>query len=166
MKSRTLIGIGALVLTPFLAGCAPGQGKVSGQLTYNNKPVPGGLITFRPADPKQNSVSAELDAEGRFTAIVPEGEVLVSIDNRELEPRPTNLPSIPPDLPLSPEARAKIGKIAPPKPAEGDAKESDEVRRPRGRYLPIPEKYYLGETSGLKFTIKAGDQTLNIELTD
>src|SRR5262245_43100086 len=166
-RRRRLFGFWVgFALLPFLAGCAPGQGKVTGQVTYKGKPVPGGLVTFRPSDPKQNSVTAELDAEGRYSAVLPAGEVVVSIDNRELEPRPTGIPSLPPGLPIAPDVRAKIAKGTPPKEPEGDAKSGEDVRRPKGRYLPIPEKYYMAETSELKFTIKAGDQTLNIELTD
>ena len=164
---RLLIAGGfCVVSTLLLAGCAPGQGKVSGQVTYNGKPVPGGWITFLPVDSKQNSVPAELDADGKFTAVVPAGEVLVSIDNRELEPRPNDIPSLPPGIPLPPDVRSKIGKGSPAKATEGDGKSTEEYRRPKGRYLPIPEKYYQAETSGLKFTIKDGDQPLNVELTD
>ena len=155
-----------LALIPVVVGCAPGRGKVSGQVTYGGKPVPGGLVTFRPADPKENSVTAELDAEGRFSCVLPAGEVSVSIDNRELEPRPAGIPSVPAGLPIGGDVRAKIAKGPPPKEPNPDAKSGEEVRVPKGRYLPIPEKYYMLETSGLKFTIKDGDQPLNIELTD
>jgi len=167
-RGRRLLGFGVwFALLPIVAGCAPGRGKVSGQVTYNGKPVPGGLVTFRPADPKENSVTAELDTDGRFSVILPAGEVLVSIDNRELEPRQAGgIPSLPSGLPIAADVRAKIAKGPPPKAPEPDAKSGDDVRVPKGRYLPIPEKYYLAETSELKFTIKDGDQPLNIELKD
>ncbi|HKB00589.1 MAG TPA: hypothetical protein VKD90_00155, partial [Gemmataceae bacterium] len=70
----------------------------------------------------------------------------------------------PPGVPLSPEIRAKLGGGAPakgggrPKPKEAPAE--------AGKYVPIPEKYYLAETSGLKFTVKGGEQTEDFNLTD
>jgi hypothetical protein len=160
--------VGLALVFPVLAGCAPAIGKVSGKVTYKSQPVPGGYVTFRPADGRQNSVTAMLESDGRFATVeLPAGEVMVTIDNRELEPR-SGIPSLPPGLPLSPEMRAKLGsgKAAPPPPAEGAPASGEDVRRPSGRYLPIPTKYYDAETSGLKFTIKGGEQTLDIELTD
>ena len=160
---------GLALLLPVLAGCAPAIGKVSGKVTYKGQPVPGGFVTFRPVDGRQNAVTAMLEPDGRFPTVdIPAGEVLVTIDNRELEPR-SGIPSLPPNLPLSPETRSKLGsgKAAPPSPpAEGAPASGEDVRRPSGRYLPIPEKYYDAESSGLKFTIKGGEQTLEIELTD
>ena len=164
------IALGLCLCLPVLAGCAPGKGKVSGQVTYKGKAVPGGLVTFRPADGQHNSVTVPLDADGRFPAVeLPAGEVLVSIDNRELEPRPTFSGGVPPGVPLSPEAQAKLGKAkpAPPAPAaDGPPQTGEDVRRPTGRYVPIPEKYYDAETSGLKITVKGGDQVENLELVD
>src|SRR5262245_31436662 len=157
-----------VLLLPVVAGCAPAIGKVTGKVTYNGQPVPGGFVTFRPADARQNSITATLEPDGRFPTIeIPAGEVMVTIDNRELEPR-SGIPSLPPGLPLSPEMRAKLGsgKSAPTPPPEGAPRIGEDERRPSGRYLPIPVKYYDAETSGLKFTIKGGEQTLDIVLTD
>jgi hypothetical protein len=164
---RVLSGLGLVLLIPVLTGCSPAIGKVSGKVTYKGQPVPGGLITFRPADPVKNSITVELDTEGRYSATLPAGDVTVIIDNRELEPRPS-MPSMPAGIPLSAEAQAKLRGKAPPATAtaDGGPKTGEDVRRPSGRYVPIPEKYYELETSGLKFTIKGGDQPLDIQLTD
>jgi hypothetical protein len=35
---------------------------------------------------------------------------------------------------------------------------------PAGTYVPIPEKYYQAETSGLSHTVKKGSESYNIEL--
>src|SRR5205807_1020611 len=75
-----LLGASALLLVPILAGCAPGQGKVAGRVLLGGTPVPGGSVLFRPADPKLNSVSAELDEQGNYQAFLPTGEVQVSVD--------------------------------------------------------------------------------------
>jgi len=162
--------LGLLVPLLVALGCSGGTGKVTGQVTYKGKPVPGGLITFRPADSRQNSVPAELDAEGKFSVVLPAGEVTVSIDNRSLEPQPSFGTVVPPGL--SPEIAKKLGGKA--KATEGPV-EVDPTKtadppptRRSGRYVPIPERYADTETSGLKFTVKGGgaEQTQNFELTD
>ena len=112
---RVLSGLGLVLLIPVLTGCSPAIGKVSGKVTYKGQPVPGGLITFRPADPAKNSITVELDTEGRYSATLPAGDVTVIIDNRELEPRPS-MPSMPAGIPLSAEAQAKLRGKAPRPP--------------------------------------------------
>src|SRR4051812_12307969 len=93
-----LVRFVGLFLLLLVAGCGPGRGKVSGQVTFGGAPLPGGRVTFQPADPRQNAVSVDLDEQGRYAADLPAGDVAVSIDNRELEPRaaqsglPANLP--------------------------------------------------------------------------
>ena len=89
-------GAGLVLLLPLVVGCGPGQGNVSGRVLFNGAPLPGGRVTFRPADPRQNSVSAEIDRQGNYQAVLPAGEVKVCVDNRELEPPP------------------RIGSLAPP----------------------------------------------------
>jgi hypothetical protein len=170
--SRRSLGLAVVIAILGSLGCGKiKMVNVSGQVTYNGKPVPGGLITFRPADPKQNSVSAELDEQGNFSVILPSGEVSVLIDNRELAPRPAwTFSGVPPGLKLPPEVVAKLGsakgKAEPP--PEIDPTKTADAPRPKssGRYLRIPEKYHDLEQSGLKFTVEGGNQTKNIELTD
>lgn len=152
--------LGLLLVFPVLAGCAPKVGHVTGRVTYRGNPVPAGWIQFRPADAGQNSVTAALDADGNFSADLPAGEVTVSIDNREWEPRSEGaVPSLPPGLPISAETRAKLA-------AQATSKKDEVPRERTGKYLPIPEKYYDASTSGLTFKVKGGNQTENFELTD
>ncbi|HVK11264.1 MAG TPA: hypothetical protein VM597_21015 [Gemmataceae bacterium] len=162
--------VAAVTVFVLAAGCGPGTGKVSGKVSYLGKPVPAGRITFRPADPRQNAVSAELDAEGNFPAVtLPTGEVTVSIDNREFEPTPPMGPSVPANIPLPPEVARKLGqKATAPAPQVDPNTTADPppTARPRGKYLKIPEKYYDAASSGLKFEVTGGDQTKNFELTD
>lgn len=126
----------------------------------DGKPLPGGWVMFRPTDATENSVSAELDEQGQFTVVLPAGDVVVSVDNRELKPREALRGPMPATLP--PEIRAKLtgGLPAPPSAAAPPP-----VIGPSGRYVPIPERYYNGETADLKFTVKAGDQTHDLALT-
>lgn len=143
-------------------GCGgPGEGAVSGQVLFDGKPLPGGRLTFRPGDPRQNAVSAEIDERGNFQAVLPAGEVSICIDNRELEPPPRLIAAVPPGL--SPEfqkalASSKVSRIEPPTPAAAAQEQ------PAGRYVKIPERYYTIEDSQLKFTVAPGEQRQNIEL--
>jgi hypothetical protein len=153
---------GLLILLPLVVGCGPGQGRVSGRVLYNGQPLPGGRLTFLPADPTRNSVGAELDEQGNYEAVLPAGEVKVSVDNRELEPRGPKDAGLPKDINLPSDikkllASAKADKAPPPSPAQA-------ADKPAGRYVPIPAKYYLAETSGLTFTVKSGSQQHDIEL--
>jgi hypothetical protein len=155
--------LGLLFLLPVIAGCGPGHGKVSGRVLLNGEPLPGGLVTFRPADPRQNSVSARLDGQGNYEAVLPVGEVKVSFDNRELEPRAPRVGGMPKDLPLSPEVRKALGggKSDAPQTKPGE----NAPEKPSGRYVKVPDKYYGSETSGLQFSVGPGDQKHDIELT-
>jgi hypothetical protein len=49
-----------------VAGCGAGEGKVSGRVLFDGKPLPAGRVTFRPADSRMNSVSVELDEQGNI----------------------------------------------------------------------------------------------------
>ena len=154
----------SLLLVVALTGCGVSQGKVSGRVLFNGAPLPGGLVTFRPEDPAQNSVSARLDEQGNYEALLPAGNVQVSVDNRELEPQTREPAGLPPGLlpQLSPEAQkllggAKQGNPPPSAPASTSPKAS-------GRYVPIPARYHEIETSDLKFRVDKGEQKHDIEL--
>ena len=167
---RAAGALGAALVLTALAGCGPSTGTVTGQVTYKGQPVPGAIVMFRPADPAKNSVTAVLDAEGRYSVVLPVGEVTVSVDNRNQEPRPVLTGGVPAGIPMPADVRAKLGggKAAAPAPTPDPAVESDDLpaRKPSGRYTPIPEKYYMLETTDLKFTVKGGEQTQDLGLTD
>lgn len=137
-----------------LVGCGPRTGVVSGEVTYKGKPIPGGLLTFRPADQSQNSATYELGRDGKFTLELPVGEAAICIDNREFEPRPATAPAIPPGMNLPPEVVKSM---------QASSKESSKVS---DRWVKLPEKYYQIETSDLKITVKGGQQTEVIEFKD
>jgi hypothetical protein len=140
-----------------VVGCGSGTGTVKGQVTYQEKPVSGGLITFVPTDSKHNSVTAEIDENGNYQLTAPAGEVRISVDNRSLKPEaPAGPPSFPPEL------VKKFGK-APPTPKKEEPAEAGN-KKSSGRYRDIPDKYYRTDTSGLTYTVTSGTQTKNFEL--
>ena len=147
-----------------VTGCGPKTAKVSGTVLYDGKPLPGGRVTFRPEDPKRNSVMVELDEQGNYQTELPVGEVQVSVDNRELEPVPAAPAGGLPDF-LPAEARQKLSGAAKSGDAPADAPPPNAPDKLPGKYVPIPERYYTIEKSGLKFTVHGPEQKQNIELT-
>src|SRR4051812_31024161 len=142
------------------AGCGPGQGKVSGTVLFDGKPLPGGIVTFVPTNSRFGVVSVELDESGNFGPVVlPAGEMIVSVDNRKFAPPPPSRGgsvALPPGL--SPGFRANMRPSSPrPQPAQDPTVAA--------RYVKIPERYYQGESSGLMITVGAGDQRQEIKLT-
>ncbi len=148
-----------------LAGCGPSEGKVSGHVKYGGAPLPGGIVLFQPTGP-QNSVSVVLDEQGNYEAVLPGGEVKVSVDNRPLQPHEPMLRGGPPNL---------LGRVAaripaenrenPPAPQAAGSPNPRGVQKIPGKYVEIPKRYYDISTSGLKFTVERGNQTHDIELT-
>jgi hypothetical protein len=149
---RTVFGL--VLILPLVAGCGAGEGKVSGRVLFEGAPLPAGRVTFRPADSRVNSVSVELDEQGNYQAVLPAGEVKVSVDNSEWEPQPSLGPGpLPPGLP--PEVKKAIAGSA--KPKEGGGRGSK-------RYVKIPERYHQLETSELQFTVVRGEMKKDLEL--
>ena len=155
--------LGILLVIPLAAGCGPGQGKVTGRVTFNGAPLPGGTLFFRPADPKENSIGATLDDQGNYQAVLPAGEVQVSVDNRALAPRPEKPHGLPPLIPAG--VKAKIAQAQKDIPAPKPAAPTPRPSAIPGKYVEIPHRYYDIKTSELKFTVQRGSETHNIELT-
>ncbi len=152
--------LGLLLLLPALAGCGRPTVHLSGKVIYQGQPLPGGELTFRPADPNLNTVSAPIGPDGQYEVTLPAGEVLIAVDNREWQPvTRTPAPGLPPGIKLPDQGGAAKPPAANPAaaPASGEAK-------PSGRYVRIPEKFYQAETSGLKYTVKKGEDKHDIEL--
>lgn len=147
-----LLSVASVLLC--LAGCGPRTGTVTGEATYKGQPIPGGLLTFRPVDPSQNSATYELDRDGKFKLELPVGEALICIDNREFEPQPATTPAILPGMNLPAEV------------AKSMAASSKESKKVSDRWVKLPEKYYQIETSDLRITVKGGEQSEIIEFED
>ncbi len=158
MKSCWLVSrAGLLVVLALAVGCGGGgEGKVSGQVLYNGKPLPGGWVMFRPADSSKNTVSARINQNGHYEATLPVGEVTIAVDNRELQPPSAGggAPALPPGVKLPP-----IKKEGAAPPGQTPAPE-----KLPGTYVPIPEKYYDPASSGLTFSVPKGEHPHNIEL--
>jgi hypothetical protein len=168
-------GLGSCGLLLLLAvvplGCS-GRGTVSGRVLFNGKPLPGGLVKFIPVDARSNPVTATIGEDGSYAVTVPAGAALISVDNRALK-NPNAVGSVG----VGGEAAAgtkggppRGAPVVPPKDMMAKMKEEHEVPAPTGTtpvgtYMPIPDKYYDPETSGLKYNVQGGSQTHDIELT-
>lgn len=156
---RTAAALCALLAGAFAAGCGPGQVNVSGRVLYDGAPLPGGWVTFRPADSGQNAITARIDEQGRYQAVLPAGDVQACVDNRDLAPREPSPPvALPPDIK---NAIEKAGGKVPAAPAAAPPKEPAAP----GKYVEIPTRYYEAETSGLQFTVSAATKEHDIKLT-
>jgi hypothetical protein len=157
LRRSLLLGpIAVALLLAGVAGCGSGQGRVSGQVLYNKKPLPGGLLTFVPTDTTKRPVAAAIDENGHYNATVPLGEVRIAVDNRELQAAERPIGALPPPGGIKLPAAEKQG---------GAAKESPSAqKRPPGTYVPIPSKYYDVRTSELSYTVHSGSRPHDVEL--
>ncbi|MGH7170553.1 MAG: carboxypeptidase-like regulatory domain-containing protein [Gemmataceae bacterium] len=126
-----------------ILGCSGGKGTVSGKVTYQDKPLPGGFITFiRDAG---GSYFAKIDKDGIYRVPnIPSGPTIICV--RALEP-----PRHPEGM-IPPSEIVKRGKDALKSPATS------------GSYVLIPAKYGDAEKSGLTLDVKGGSQEYNIPL--
>jgi hypothetical protein len=160
MRLSGMVGrVAVLLLVPVAAGCGPGQGRVSGRVLLDGKPLPGGFVKFLLADGRSSVVSAEIDESGNYTPVtLPAGEVIVSVDNRQFAPLPPRGPSpVPPGLSAEAASRMVGGSAAPARDGAAEARAA--------RYLAIPARYYSAETSDLKLTIQPGNHEQDVFLT-
>lgn len=113
---------------------------MTGRVLFDGKPLPGGEVTF--VTVKDGFASKGIiDEKGNYTISAPTGDVMISVDNRALG--------------QSREAAMKgAGRPDAPPPT-----------RLKGKYVEIPSKYFVPDTSGLTYTVINGPQTHDIQLT-
>ncbi|MFL5241216.1 MAG: carboxypeptidase-like regulatory domain-containing protein [Gemmataceae bacterium] len=143
-------------------GCGAGAKtvNVSGKVTYQGKPLPGGKITFYPKEGgKLNPASADIQEDGTYACNdAPSGDVKVTVSNEHLNEKPS----------ADPRTRGPMGgnpamQMQPPKDKAPPTKTENSDLKKVGKYIQIPDKYKNADKSGLTYTIKNGD-TVDIEL--
>jgi hypothetical protein len=137
----------SLVLT---SGCGGGvsRAKVTGQVTYQGAPLPGGSITFHGQDKFVRS--AYIDPGGRYLIVgAPAGEIKVAVT------------APPPAAAAAPAAAAPAAGKSSGKHA---SKTGSTPAAPVVAGVALPPKFNDPEQSGLTYTLTGGDQTLDIEL--
>ncbi len=137
------LALGLLVLS---AGCKTSarsakSTEVTGKVTFNGNPLPGGRIVFQTVSGGFAS-TGDIDESGNYTINAPVGEVQISIDNTMLTQR--------------------METPHPKRPGAEDAKPL------KGKFVRLPARYRDITRSGLKYTVKPGPapQTHDIELNN
>jgi hypothetical protein len=115
--------------------------EVSGRVLFQGKPLPGGKVSFVAVNGGFAS-TGDIDENGNYQIKPPVGDVEISVTNRMLQ--------------------SGYGAKAPPHPKKAG---SEEARPVKGRWVNIPSSYADPRTSGLKYTVKSGSQSHDIELS-
>ena len=118
-----------------LSGCGRGEstGSVAGDISFNGKPLPTGIVAFHYPDGRVVSGGIQ---DGRYT------------------------------IPQAPTGAVQIAVQTPPESKPGNAA----TEAPKGGAMQpsvsvgVPAKYGKPETSGLSFTVAAGNQTHPLDL--
>lgn len=153
MKSFHFFALVSLLF--FSVGCERPRGLVEGEVLFDSKPLPGGMLSFVSIDAKNKLTvegSAELGQDGTFKIDLPVGDVMVGVDNREFEPMPATGPAKLPGDNIPEDVRKSLMQST-----KAASKVSD-------RWVKLPEQYYLPETSEIKIKVKKGSQKIQIEL--
>jgi hypothetical protein len=150
-----LAGIGLALL---VVGCG-GRGDVSGTVKYKGEPLPYARITFHGEGGKQEVLSGEV-RDGKYTVErVPAGPVKVTVETF----RPQSLiPKTQPPGPGGKPAEDMMGGHV-KGPESGDKDKGPEPPKDV-RSVPIPPRYSKLDTTDLSYTVKRGDNTIDIEL--
>lgn len=152
---KTFQALAMMVSLCLLIGCERPRGTVEGEVLFDGKPLPGGMLSFVAIGPREKLTvegSAELARDGKFQIDLPVGEVMVGVDNREFEPMPATGPATLPGANLPADVRKSLSEST-----KASSKVSD-------RWVQLPERYYLPETSKIKIKVNKGPQKIQIEL--
>jgi hypothetical protein len=144
----------SLVLLSLMAcGSKRDQGGiVSGKITYKGQPVNGAMLHLTPLPGPGPEIAVPVTQEGTFhTSNIPPGEYKVVVEPSQ-PPQARNMPTIP--------------KTADPAKQEEMRQKLQQMQGNDAPTIPFPRKYQNTVSTDLKCTIKAGDQALNLELTD
>jgi hypothetical protein len=143
MRRVALVLLGLLLV----AGCArgPRSGLLTGSVTYKGQPVNGAALFLHPVGGSE-ALLIPVAQDGTFsTADIPQGEYKVVVQGTEGQPGP-------PTQGMSPAQLAKASeKLA-------GLKTPATIR--------FPDKYKAPKTTPLTMTVRGGEQTENLELTD
>jgi ABC-type glycerol-3-phosphate transport system substrate-binding protein len=137
-NKRLLVVAAALLAVAALAGCGGGHASISGEVTYNGRPLPSGTITFLGQAGHKRVAAADIH-DGKF-----------EIPDLEAGPVKVTVVTLPPDHGGRPPTGQAIAA-----PAE----------MPAGKYVPIPYRYASPDFSGLGYDVTPGPQTKVFELT-
>jgi hypothetical protein len=136
-RFRPVVWLGVLALAA--AGCQ-GKGDVGGKVSYKGKPLVWGTVTFEGKDGGLHHCN--IDKDGSYSVSgVSLGEAKVAVSS--INPKSSDFVAI--------QREGSTKPKPPPRPAVTG-------------WFPIPEKYDTPHKSGLVYTIKTGENKIDIEL--
>lgn len=148
-----LCGIMILSACLLASGCGKSkkQGTVSGKITYADKPVTGGRISFHPAE--GSAYPGEINPDGTYAVpAVPAGDMKITIETEYLRN-------------AQPSYQLPAG--APPGMAEKMKSQMPDVGKGNTpTYTRIPAKYANAKTTPLTMKVESGSQSKDFNLTD
>jgi hypothetical protein len=151
--ARWLVLLTSLGFLSF-AGCEPGRGDISGEITYKGEPVSFGRISFV-GQGAQQGVPYSYIIRGKYAIKgCPAGPVKVSIESFP-PPDPETLKSKKAKGPAADMARHL--REPPPEILEL-------ASGPKLKHVPIPKEYANSESSGLTYEVSVGVQTKDFPL--
>jgi hypothetical protein len=126
-------------------GCG-GSANVSGKVTYKGEPLPWGNVVIYGANGKIES--GQISPDGTYAVHkAPVGEVKMAV----IVSNPS--PKTPPGQTLGKGPKTRPPRRLPPPPD-----------LPPIKFVPIPDRYKEPDQSGLNFTLKSGEQTIDLDL--
>lgn len=168
MRRLILAFSGFALLASVLVGCGGGvanaPANISGKVTYKGAPVTGGVVGFFSKTGEGGGYSATINPDGTFrTNNIPAGEVVVTVETETINP------NIKQTAYTGGATKGPGGAGAPgggsfkkmgSSPRPGNAAKSEAV------YVKIPGKYAKKDTSPLTANPKAGNNSVDFDLTD
>ena len=155
------------LLLAVLSGCSRPMGSVTGKVTYQNKPLKGGAVSFISTEGLP-SMPGTINEDGTFEiAQISAGTYEVIVDTQSLRP------DVGAGGPKGPSSKGIDMKTSGPPPGaqipEGYTPSSGidaeaKLKANTKRYVAIPPDYADPKKSGLTHTVVGGAQVYNIDL--
>lgn len=153
--NKVLFGASLGLAALLCAGCGPATTTMSGTVTYKNKPLTSGIVTFVT---DQGSANGTIDKEGSYTVeTVPVGTAKVSVFSSGGTSTTTKNFGPP----------GGKDRMTTPKGIPPEAEKAFAGAKQGATGVNIPSKYSDPNTSDLKVEVKSGQNPpFNIELKD
>jgi hypothetical protein len=141
----------ALLVLLTALGCGPGSATVSGRVTYQGEPLTAGDLIIYGANGQIQS--GQISADGTYAIYkAPVGDVKMAVlTPKELPPQRPE----PAGVPQGKKGGRKKTLVNVEVPAP-----------PPVKIVPIPDRYKEPDKSGLNFTLKRGEQTIDLNLKE
>jgi hypothetical protein len=133
---RTVVSVLSISLLGLaVCGCGKNTGNVSGKISYQGKPLPGGYVNFMSEGEQGNFKTSPIKEDGSYSvSALPVGPAKISIQGL---------------------AARRLADL----PGQGG-----KVEKIQQKEVFVPDKYGNTDTSGLKYEVKSGSQSHDIEL--